>query len=186
MIVSVSGFPQVDMNFALGAYRKRFREYADIELSEKILDLQEFPFRITAFGKQYLADALLQAGLRINGGNVVVVLTSADIYTGGMNYVFGLATNGSALISSARIDPGFWKDVKEIFHYSSEGRLFFEKQYEKVLIHKLGHAFGLSHCNNVDCAMHYSNSPAELYQKGEWYCEDCRKRFLSITQQINV
>ncbi|MCW4038086.1 MAG: M12 family metallo-peptidase [Candidatus Bathyarchaeota archaeon] len=132
---------------------------------------------MTAFRKQYLADALLQAGLQRRVSDIVVVLTSADIYTGGLKYIFGLATRGSAMISSARIDPAFWKCIQDIFRYTSEGRRFFESQYAKVLVHELGHAFGLYHCNDCDCAMHYSNSPIELYKKGEWYCQKCLKKF---------
>ncbi len=179
-IIPTSEVSQIDLNFALSVY-KRFKEYAYFELPERVLNLNEFPSRNTAFGKQYLADALIQAGLQIQVGvsDIVVLLTSMDIYTGGTNYIFGLATLGSALISSARIYPSFWKGVQEIIRYSSEGRSFFEKQYAKVLIHELGHALGLPHCNRWDCVMHYSNSPTELYKKGEEYCQYCWKKFLS-------
>jgi len=163
---------------------KRFKDYAHTEVSEKILDLEEFPYRTTAFGKQYLADALLQAGLQQREGGIVVVLTAADIYTGGTNYIFGLATFGSALVSSARIDPAFWRGIQEIFRHTSDGRSFFEGQCSKVLIHELGHALGLPHCDNWDCAMRYSNSPMELYRKGGDYCNTCWTRFLSNVREM--
>jgi archaemetzincin len=178
-IIPTSSFPKVDLDFALGVYVKRFKDYAHTETTEKILDIEEFPYRTTAFGKQYLADTLLHAGLQQKESGIGVVLTSADIYTGGMNYIFGLATQGAALVSSAKIDPAFWEGVQEIFRYASEGRTFYERQYAKVLIHELGHAFGLPHCNNWDCAMHYSNFPIELYKKGENYCDTCWRSFLS-------
>ncbi|MCX8192059.1 MAG: matrixin family metalloprotease, partial [Nitrososphaerales archaeon] len=87
---------------------------------------------------------------------------------------------GSAIISSARINPNFWKGFEEISYYASKGRPFFEKQFRKVLIHEFGHTLGLLHCNDLDCVMHYSNSPLELYRKGEWFCKNCWKKFTSI------
>ena len=182
-IIPTSSLPQVDLDFALGVYMKHFKDYAHTEVSEKKLNLEEFPYRPTAFGRQYLADALLQAGLQQRG--IVIVLTSADIYTGGTNYIFGLATFGSALVSSARIDPAFWKGIQEIFRYTGEGRPFFERQYAKVLIHELGHAIGLPHCDDWDCAMRYSNSPIELYRKGGEYCGVCWPRFLSNIREMS-
>ena len=183
-IIPTSNFPQGELNFARGAYIQRFNDYAHVELTEKILDLEEFPYRITASREQYLADALLQAGSRQRENGIAVVLTSADIYTEGTNYIFGLASHGSALVSSARINPAFWADIPDIFQYTSNGRPFFERQYTKVLIHELGHAFGMLHCSNWDCAMHYSNSPIELYRKGEDYCGTCWRKFLAGIQKL--
>ena len=178
-VVPTSNFPQADLDFALHVYKKRFEEHVYSELSEKVLDLKEHPYRTTAFGKQYLADSLLRAALQQRVSGIVVVLTSADIYTRGMNYIFGLATRGAALISTARIDPAFWKGVQDVFRYTSKGRPFFERQYVKVLVREVGHAFGLPHCDDWDCAMHYSNSPIELYRKGAWYCQKCVRKLAS-------
>jgi len=140
-VIPTNDAPRVDIDFTLRIYKWNFERYVDIERSKKVLELATFPYRTTALGRQYLADAILKAGSEMRRGrdHIVIVLTSADIYTKGMNYIFGLATLGSALISSARIDPSFWRNFVEIFHHSYMGRPFFEKQYVKVLIHELGH-----------------------------------------------
>lgn len=174
-IVPTNDVANIDLDFALNTYKDAFIEYVNVKISNKVLNLDEFPYRITIFGKQYLADLILKAAIQMRRNDVIIVLTSTDIYTTGTNYIFGLATIGSALISSARINPSFWKGFEEIFHYTNKGRVFFEKQFKKVLIHEFGHTLGLPHCNDWNCVMHYSNSPIELYQKGDWFCINCWK-----------
>ena len=176
-VVPTTNLPHADLAFAVHLYEQRFDAYADTERSDYTLDLMTIPHRSTTVGRQYAADTLLATALHHRAHGIGVVLTAADIYTRGTNYVFGLATQGAAVVSSARIDPAFWRGVPEIFSYTRRGRRFFERQYAKVLVHELGHAFGLPHCTDWNCAMHYSNSPTELFRKGDEYCQPCRRTF---------
>jgi archaemetzincin len=34
----------------------------------------------------------------------------------------------------------------------------FGQRLVKEAVHELGHAFGLNHCENIECVMHFSNS----------------------------
>lgn len=178
-ILPLNDISSIDLAYAVTLYSSKVGGYLEVKVSNCSIDVERFRYRITSIGKQYFADAIIQEGLRLKGDGVLIMLTSSDIYTYGVNYVFGLAVKGCAVVSRARIDPAFWRSVDEIHAYTSKGRPFFEKQFGKVLLHELGHTVGLPHCSNESCVMRYSNSPLELYRKGEWFCNICLRGFTS-------
>lgn len=162
------------LEIAENSYRKKF---SNLKVYENSIPITKVPFRINIKGeKQYLADAILMKGVPlVEKNSILIIVTDFDIYTHGTNYIFGLATKHMGIVSSARIDPKFWDLFPEIYQYTIMGKEFFIKQYEKVLLHELGHTISLTHCSNIKCVMKYSNSPIELYSKGEDYCEKCQK-----------
>ena len=178
-ILPLNDLSGVDFEYAYNLYRSRLGEYLKIKASDHPINVEDFPYRVTRFGRQYLADAIIQEGLRRKGEGILILLTASDIYTAGVNYVFGLAVKGCAVVSRARIDPAYWRGLDEVYAYTSKGRPFFEKQFGKVLIHEFGHTLGLPHCLNESCVMLYSNSPLELYRKGEWFCQPCLEKLRS-------
>ena len=177
-ILPLNDLSTVDFEYAYNFYKNRLGSYLKVKASNQRLNIEDFPYRVTKFGRQYLADTIIQEGLRLKGEGILIMLTSSDIYTYGVNYIFGLAVKGCAVVSRARIDPAFWRGVDEVYAYTSKGRPFFEKQYGKVLLHEAGHTLGLPHCSNESCVMLYSNSPLELYRKGEWFCQPCLKKLI--------
>lgn len=179
-ILSFNDLSNVDFEYAFHLYSTKLGGYLKVKVSPTLLDIERFPYRATRFGRQYLSDAIIQEGLKLKGEGILIMLTSSDIYTAGANYVFGLAVEGCAIVSRARIDPAFWRGLNEVYAYASKGRSFFEKQFGKVLIHEAGHTIGLPHCFNESCVMLYSNSPLELYRKGEWFCPLCLKKLESM------
>jgi len=178
-ILPLNDLSSEDLEYAYSLYKTRLGGHLKVKVSDQHLDIEGFPYRSTRFGRQHLADAIIEEGLRLKGEGILILLTSSDIYTAGVNYVFGLAVKGCAVVSKARIDPAFWRGVDEIYAYTSKGRLFFEKQYGKVLLHEAGHTLGLPHCSNESCVLLYSNSPLELYRKGEWFCQPCLEKLRS-------
>jgi archaemetzincin len=46
----------------------------------------------------------------------------------------------------------------------------------KEAVHELGHMFGLDHCSDLRCVMHFSNSLADTDRKGRDFCPSCRAR----------
>jgi len=46
----------------------------------------------------------------------------------------------------------------------------------KEAVHELGHTFGLDHCSDPRCVMHFSNMLADTDRKGREFCPSCRAR----------
>lgn len=41
-------------------------------------------------------------------------------------------------------------------------------------VHELGHTWGLTHCPNSHCVMHFSNTLADTDVKGSTFCPRCQ------------
>jgi archaemetzincin len=48
----------------------------------------------------------------------------------------------------------------------------------KEAVHELGHTFGLEHCENARCVMHFSNSLADTDWKQAKFCSQCRPKLI--------
>ncbi|MEA2005134.1 MAG: hypothetical protein U9O50_02570 [Acidobacteriota bacterium] len=42
-------------------------------------------------------------------------------------------------------------------------------------VHELGHTYGLSHCPDAKCVMHFSNSLLDTDKKSASFCTHCHK-----------
>lgn len=87
--------------------------------------------------------------------SIEVGLTSVDIYSVGLAYVFGEAEIGGnvAVVSEYR-----FKQALECV--------------EKLVVHELGHIFGLEHCRHR-CVMRLSQTVKDVVDKPCSYCPDC-------------
>lgn len=112
---------------------------------------------------QYLADAILDSIPLPEDESRVVGIVDVDIYTSTLNFVFGIAElpGRRALISTYRLKMG---DVSN--------ELLIER-LAKEIVHELGHTFGLRHCSDKRCVMHFSNSIADTDYKSVRLCERC-------------
>jgi archaemetzincin len=105
---------------------------------------------------QYRAESLL--ALLHGYSRHVLGITHGDLYAGGLNFVFGIASPGGAcVVSTARLTAG-----------ADEG--LFRARLVKEAVHELGHTLGLEHCADPGCVMHFSNSLADTDRKSEVYC----------------
>jgi len=94
----------------------------------------------------------------------VLGILDVDLYTEGLNFIFGQAdlSGRLALISIIRLRQEFYglKPDEEIFR----------KRVIKEAVHELGHTLGLRHCHDSYCVMHFSNSLRDTDIKSENFC----------------
>ena len=118
---------------------------------------------------QYLADGLLDefASMVPVAGTLLLGITEADLFSSGMNFVFGIANRGRALISSFRLRPEFLGQ--------EPNPKVFRRRILIEAVHELGHALGLPHCEYPGCVMYFSNWIGDTDRKGPGFCFRCAR-----------
>ena len=153
------------------------------ELKDRVGDIFHCPVEIKAgFGdlaqaynpqrKQYFSSKLLAALGKAKRDERVVVIVGVDLYVPRLNFVFGEAdiVSGTAIVSLCRLRP-------EYYGLAPDEALFLERA-TKEIVHELGHTFGLGHCPNNKCVMHFSNSLADTDVKEAHFCSKCRPKII--------
>lgn len=119
---------------------------------------------------QYLASKILQEveNFLPSDGLKIIGITNVDLCTLVREFVFGVATLGgvSALVSLFRLRA-------EFYGFPSDEDLLLKRTIKEVN-HELAHTFGLTHCSNSFCVMHFSNSINQIDTKSLNFCETCR------------
>jgi len=150
------------------------------ELKKRVKDTFHYPVEMeTGFSdlgqaynrqrEQYLASqllAILNAGRKGKNERVVGV-ADVDLYAPGLNFVFGEADirSGTAIISLCRLR-------QEYYGLPPDKNLFLIRAIKEI-VHELGHTFGLGHCSDSKCVMHFSNSLADTDWKEVNFCPKC-------------
>ncbi|MGA2935166.1 MAG: archaemetzincin [Methanomicrobiales archaeon] len=127
------------------------------------------PERFVKDRGQYLADGLLDGFSSIVplAGTLLLGITEADLFSPGMNFIFGIANRGRALISSYRLRPEFFGQ--------DPNPGVFRRRILTEAVHELGHAIGLAHCEYPGCVMYFSNWIGDTDRKGPGFCFRCAR-----------
>jgi len=121
---------------------------------------------------QYSSSQLLACLSKAETEERVIGIADVDLYVPRLNYVFGQAdmVSGRAIVSLCRLR-------QEYYGLPRDAALFLER-VTKEAVHELGHTFGLEHCANGRCIMHFSNSLADTDLKEASFCGSCRPKII--------
>ena len=122
--------------------------------------------------QQYRASAFIAVlrALHCPSAERVVGLTDVDCYARGLNFIFGQATMGGREAFVAL------PCLRESFYGLPEDTILFRERVLKEVVHELGHTWGLCHCADPHCVMHFSNSLHDTDAKGKDFCPRCQAR----------
>ena len=98
----------------------------------------------------------------------ILALCDFDAYSGRLNFVLGEAYVDGSI--SAIYLPRL---RQEFYGLKSDESLYYQR-IVKEAVHELGHAFGLHHCKNIKCVMHFSNSLSDTDIKTSHFCNICK------------
>jgi archaemetzincin len=98
----------------------------------------------------------------------ILAICDFDAYSNGLNFVFGEA------YIDGRISAIYVPRLRQEFYGLKEEQYLFHERIVKEAVHELGHAFGLSHCGNTRCVMHFSNSLSDTDIKQKNFCYICK------------
>jgi archaemetzincin len=159
-------------------------EYFVIEhLKEKLSDVfmievsTEVPYPVLehAFNKkrgQYHSSQILSAlgkHKKFKNRKIILAVIDKDLYVPGLNFVFGEANpqDKICIISITRLCQTWWG--------LTENKELFLRRILKEAVHEIGHVFGLRHCRDPKCVMHFSNSLGDTDVKDFNFCNKCKK-----------
>jgi len=127
--------------------------------------------------RQYDANKILQVVSDMSPSPVVktIGLLRIDLFIPILTYIFGQAKlNGNTGIVS------LYRLRNELYGLEQNNDLLNDR-LRKVVIHELGHTFGLIHCHNPSCIMRSSTYVEDIDQKKINFCNSCQTGINKLT-----
>jgi len=117
------------------------------------------------------------ARLDIPNDERVLGVIDADCYAPGLNFIFGQARlhERDCFIALPRL--------RQSFYGLPDDENLFRQRVLKEAVHELGHTYGLGHCPNPHCVMHFSNSLHDTDVKDAEFCPRCQMQMRGETVQ---
>ncbi|MCF8233373.1 MAG: archaemetzincin family Zn-dependent metalloprotease [Bacteroidales bacterium] len=107
-------------------------------------------------------------------------LFNVDLFIPILTYIFGQAIfkGNVGIVSTYRLR-------NEQYGLKQDTKLLFER-LRKVIIHELGHSFGLVHCYDPSCVMRSSTYVEDIDQKDFGMCISCRDLIVKIINNLQT
>lgn len=120
--------------------------------------------------RQYDANKILKHldSTVISEGQKIIGLFKVDLFIPILTFIFGQALfkGNTGIVSLYRLR-------NEQYGLPANEELLLER-FKKVIIHELGHTFGLVHCHVPNCVMRSTTYVEEIDQKDYHFCSKCR------------
>ncbi len=140
-----------------------------VSIEESHIDLDEFydPMR-----RQYNGNNIIKKIDSTSSNQFIkkIGLFRVDLFIPILTYIFGQAVlNGTTGIAS------LYRLRNEQYGMEKDDDLLFDR-FRKVIIHELGHTFGLVHCHIPACVMRSSTYVEDIDQKERNICNSCKSQ----------
>ncbi len=166
-LIPVGQIPEPDLEKLTVSLQKEF-EYP-VVIGKRIEDIG---YAYDRNRDQYYSTPILDEIRKKKPNDAIKVLGIADedLFVPSLNFVFGEADLDGpvAVISLTRLRQDF-------YGLKSDESLFYERAVKEA-VHELGHCFGLRHCSDTKCVMHFSNSLQDTDIKSANFCPLCEKK----------
>ena len=166
LIIDHGNFEKAFLDFIAESISREYK--LPVSVKESHSDLSEFydPMR-----RQYNGNELMKELGSWSSQNHIknIGLFRVDLFNPILTYIFGQAAlNGSIGVAS------LYRLRNEQYGMKKDEDLLLER-FQKVIIHELGHMFGLVHCHVPPCVMRSSTYVEDIDQKEPHLCSKCRK-----------
>jgi predicted Zn-dependent protease len=111
---------------------------------------------------------------KANSREKVIAVCEEDIYLPDDTHVLGYADvlSGTAVVSLYNIR-------QEFYGLPEDERKVYPRLYKEA-VHRLAHLFDLTECRNPKCVNYYSQIMLDIDNKGEKFCDICRRQLAGM------